>query len=92
MNTSTALAQPTLADLHGPALRILRRLLAGLERPPALKLGDALLHELESHPDCTLVISDPALLRRLVLRPDPLLLADAYFRGVTTSRATCTAR
>ena len=24
----------------------------------------------------------PWLLRRLVLRPDPLLLADAYFRGV----------
>ena len=81
MNTSTTFTQELPADLHAPALRILRRLLAGLERPPALRLGDALLHELESHPEYTLVIRDAAVLRRLVLRPDPLLLADAYFRG-----------
>ena len=37
-------------DLHRPALRILRRLLAGIERPPALRLGDAILHELETTP------------------------------------------
>ena len=82
MDHSTTLARPLPPDLHGPALRILRRLLAGIERPPALRLGDAILHELETHPEYTLVIRDPGLLRRLVLRPDPLLLADAYFRGV----------
>ena len=82
MSSSTTLAQSVPADLHGPALRILQRLLAGIERPPALRLGAAILHELESHPEYTLVIRDPGLLRRLVLRPDPLLLADAYFRGV----------
>lgn len=68
-------------DGYAAALRILRRLLAGIERPPALRLGDMLLHELESHPEYTLIIRDPGLLRRLVLRPDPLLLAEAYFRG-----------
>jgi cyclopropane-fatty-acyl-phospholipid synthase len=82
MDHSTSLARTAPVDLHAPALRILRRLLAGIERPPALRLGDALLHELEPHPEYTLVIRNPALLRRLVLRPDPLLLADAYFRGV----------
>lgn len=82
MDHSTTLARPLPPDLHAPALRILRRLLAGVERPPALRLGDAILHELEGHPEYTLVIRDPGLLRRLVLRPDPLLLADAYFRGV----------
>ena len=64
-------------DGYAAALRILRRLLAGIERPPALRLGDMLLHELESHPEYTLIIRDPGLLRRLVLRPDPLLLAEA---------------
>lgn len=82
MDHSTTLVRPASAVLHAPALRILRRLLAGMERPPALRLGDALLHELEAHPEYTLVIRDLTLLRRLVLRPDPLLLADAYFRGV----------
>lgn len=82
MDQSTTLARPLAADVHAPALRILRRLLSGMERPPALRLGDALLHELEAHPEYTLVIREPALLRRLVLRPDPILLADAYFRGV----------
>ena len=82
MDHSTTLARPLPPDLHAPALRILRRLLAGIERPPGLRLGDAILHELEAHPEYTLVIRDPGLLRRLVLRPDPLLLADAYFRGV----------
>lgn len=82
MDHSTRLVRPLPSDLHAPALRILGRLLAGVERPPALRLGDSLLHELGSHPEYTLVIRDLALLRRLVLRPDPLLLVDAYFRGV----------
>lgn len=42
-------------DGYAAALRILRRLLAGIERPPALRLGDMLLHELESHPEYTLM-------------------------------------
>lgn len=82
MDHSTTLARPLTPAPHAPALRILNRLLAGMERPPALRLGDAILHEFEAHPEYTLVIRDPGLLRRLVLRPDPLLLADAYFRGV----------
>jgi cyclopropane-fatty-acyl-phospholipid synthase len=82
MNNATTLTQTLPLDAPAPALRILRRLLAGMERPPALRIGEALLHEIEAHPEYTLVIRDPGLLRRLVLRPDPLLLADAYFRGV----------
>src|SRR5450830_350600 len=35
----------------------------------------------DESPAFTLVVCDPALLRRLVLERDPLLLADAYFRG-----------
>ena len=65
MDHSTTLARPLPPDLHAPALRILRRLLAGIERPPGLRLGDAILHELEAHPEYTLVIRDPGLLRRL---------------------------
>ena len=82
MNPSTTLGRRAPADAHAPARRILGRLLAGVERPPALRIGDALLAEPKAHPEYTLVIRDPGLLRSLVLRPDPLLLADAYFRGV----------
>jgi cyclopropane-fatty-acyl-phospholipid synthase len=47
--------------------------------PAGVGLGDMLLHELESHPEYTLIIQTRAC-ASLVLRPDPLLLAEAYFR------------
>ena len=48
MIASTTLTQPLPADLDAPARRILGRLLAGLERPPALRLRDALSGNLGS--------------------------------------------
>lgn len=64
-----------------PAIRILRRLLSSMENPPALRLWNDLLHDIKGASDYTLVIRDPEILRLLVLRRDPLILADAYFRG-----------
>jgi cyclopropane-fatty-acyl-phospholipid synthase len=65
-----------------PALRILRRLLAGMERPPALRLWNDTLHGHDTEANFTLVVRDPSLARRLVVGRSPVLLADAYFRGV----------
>lgn len=79
-------------DGYAAALRILRRLLAGIERPPALRLGDMLLHELESHPEYTLIIRDPGLLRRLVLRRIRCCWRKPISAAPSTLRETCTPR
>ncbi|MCD6681717.1 MAG: cyclopropane-fatty-acyl-phospholipid synthase family protein [Burkholderiaceae bacterium] len=73
---------PASTAAHEPALRILRRLLGGMERPPALRLGNQQEHALEDESGFTLILRDPSVLRRLVLSRDPVLLADAYIRGV----------
>lgn len=73
---------PASTAAHAPALRILRRLLGGMERPPALRLGNQQEHALEDESGFTLILRDPSVLRRLVLSRDPVLLADAYIRGV----------
>ncbi|MGA4814872.1 hypothetical protein ACPA9J_03690 [Pseudomonas aeruginosa] len=53
---------------------------AGRHRAPAgVASGRYALHELESHPEYTLIIRDPGLLRRLVLRPDPLPAGGSLF-------------
>ncbi len=65
-----------------PALRILHRLFAGMERPPALRLWDGRTLTLSQHPECTLVLRDPRVLRSLAAARNALPLADAYFRGV----------
>lgn len=62
-------------------LRILQRLLAGMDNPPAIRLWNEAHHQLSPASSFTLVVRDPVLLRRLVLRRDPLELADAYFQG-----------
>jgi cyclopropane-fatty-acyl-phospholipid synthase len=82
MSTDSAAVETFAGVPHEPAVRIVRRLLAGMNRPPRLRLWDDVLHDLGHDSEVTLVIRDPAVLRGLVLRPDPLLLADAYFRGV----------
>ncbi|WP_018991649.1 SAM-dependent methyltransferase [Aromatoleum toluclasticum] len=65
-----------------PAIRIVRRLLHGLEPAPALRLWDDTLCAPDERPaPFTLVLRDPAVLRRLVIEGNPLLLADAYVRG-----------
>jgi len=81
MNSNTPIADSTFSVPHEPAIRIMRRLLAGMENPPALRLWDNILHEFDGSSGVTLVFRDPEVLKRLVLRQDPLLLADAYFQG-----------
>jgi cyclopropane-fatty-acyl-phospholipid synthase len=74
----------TLAGARGPvapALRILRRLLQDVPRPPALRLWNEVEHLAFEDSDYTLVLRNPQLLRRLVLEGSPLALADGYFRG-----------
>lgn len=63
------------------ALRILRRLLDGLEAQPALRLWNEVLHVPAAEPEFTLVVNDAAMLRQLVFERSPLLLAQAYFAG-----------
>ena len=80
---SSAGTLPGLSTSRLPALRIFRRLLKGFEVPAAVRLWDGTLHPIDARaPAFTLVLRDPALLRRLVVERSPLLLADAYFRGV----------
>lgn len=64
-----------------PALRILRRLLQDVPRPPRLRLWNKVEHAPLADSDYTLVVRNPELLRRLVLQGSPLALADGYFRG-----------
>ncbi|VWC92052.1 cyclopropane-fatty-acyl-phospholipid synthase [Burkholderia contaminans] len=63
------------------ALRILHRLLDGMDKPPALRLWNELEYGHDTEADFTLVVRDPGLLRQLVIGCAPILLADAYFRG-----------
>jgi len=67
--------------LH-PAYRIFDRLLHGYGGTVALRLWDDTQHASgNKSPTFTLVVHDPAVLRRLALARNPLTLADAYFRG-----------
>jgi hypothetical protein len=75
------------------ALRILRRLLANFRGSAAVRLCNDIIHTIGGAvPAFTLVVRDPVVLRRLVLRRSPLLLSDAYFAGCSTSKATDTRR
>jgi cyclopropane-fatty-acyl-phospholipid synthase len=66
-----------------PAIRIFERLLDGFQVPAAVRLWDDSLHVRDGRaPAFTLVLRDPELLRRLVIERSPILLADAYFRGI----------
>ena len=65
------------------AVRIVRRLLATFNGSFALRLWNDVTHQFgRTTPAFTLVVCDPIVLRMLVLRPSPLVLADAYFRGL----------
>lgn len=81
------LATPELIQ-DQPALRIVERLMQGYRGGAALRLWDNTHHTLghkfkqtmaQPSPDFTLVLRDPGVLRKLVLTPDPMLLAEAYF-------------
>ena len=65
-----------------PAIRIFERLMRGFDGFAALRLWNDTVHApIGGTATFTLVLRDPALLRRLVLGRSPLLLADAYFHG-----------
>lgn len=68
--------------LTGPALRIIDRLLRGLDDAPAVRLWNGVVQNRRDHPPFVLVVRDPALLRRLVVDRNPIQLADAYFLGL----------
>ena len=86
MNSSSVLV-PHLA-LHQlraqqSAIRIFERLMRGYQGVVALRLWNNAVHApADQAPAFTLVVRDPALLRRLVLDRNPVLLADSYFSGV----------
>lgn len=85
MNFSASLMPPTLeksrhADV---AMRILIRLMRDFQNSAALRLWNDATHRIGNAPSAfTLVVLDPAILRKLVLHPNALVLADAYFRGL----------
>lgn len=61
---------------------LLAPLFAGLQGAIAVRLWNGeTLHMGRGAPECTLVIHDPRVLRQLMLKRDPLRLAEAYFSG-----------
>jgi cyclopropane-fatty-acyl-phospholipid synthase len=63
--------------------RILKRLLQDFRGSAAFRIWNDVTHTVGGAvPAFTLVVRDPSVLRRLVLRRSSLLLADAYFRGL----------
>ena len=66
---------------HG-ASRILHRLLHGFAGSANVRLWNDRLHSVgKGSAAFTLVLRDPTLLRKLVTSRNPVVLADAYFRG-----------
>jgi cyclopropane-fatty-acyl-phospholipid synthase len=64
------------------AIRIFERLMRGYDGAVALRLWNDSVHlSRDVQPALTLVVREPAVLRRLVLERSPLMLADGYFQG-----------
>jgi cyclopropane-fatty-acyl-phospholipid synthase len=64
-------------------VRIVKRLLNDFQGEVALRLWDGAQHVFgDAVPKFTLVVRDPAVLRKLVLKRNPITLVDAYFRGL----------
>jgi cyclopropane-fatty-acyl-phospholipid synthase len=85
MGTSTLVSGFTGNDARAVAAaqRILRRLLRGFRGSLDLRLwNESSLRLGPAAPEFTLVVRDPMVLRELVIRRDPLLIAEAHFRGL----------
>ena len=85
MSASTLVSHLPGNDSHAveAAQRIVRRLLRGFRGSVDLRLwNDSSLHLGSSAPEFTLVVRDPTVLRELVIRRNPLLMAEAHFRGL----------
>jgi cyclopropane-fatty-acyl-phospholipid synthase len=64
-------------------LRIVKRLLHDFQGAIALRLWNGAHYVLgQTPPKFTLVVRDPAVLRKLVMKRNPITLVDAYFRGL----------
>jgi cyclopropane-fatty-acyl-phospholipid synthase len=75
----TGPAERACADL---GVRVMRTLLRGYRGAMAFRLWNTVEHHLGEGPAAfTFVVNDPLVLRQLVLRRSPLMLADAYIRG-----------
>jgi len=78
-STVSASSRRTASDDAGAAVRILQILLQGIGVAAAFRVGDGPVHSVGSGaPAFTLVLRDPAALRKLLLGADALSLADAY--------------
>ncbi len=76
----TAPALP--ADSMDAATRILHRLLSGFPGSLEFRVGDRPPQRIGKGPPAfSITVRDPGVLRQLVLRADPLPLAEAYFHG-----------
>jgi len=63
--------------------RIFRGLLRGFRGSAAIRIRNGETHSIGAgRPAFTLVLQDPSILRKLVIQRSPILLADAYFRGL----------
>jgi len=73
----------TLESDHEEAVgRIFRGLLRGFRGSAAIRIRNGVTHSMGSgRPAFTLVLQDACVLRQLVFKRNPILLADAYFRG-----------
>ncbi len=64
-------------------VRIVKRLLHDFQGEIALRLWNGAHYVFgEAVPKFTLVVRDPAVLRKLILKRNPITLVDAYFRGL----------
>ena len=85
MPSATLLDEQSGSDTkHSNAtIRIVRRLLIDFQGAIALRLWNGAQYVFgPTVPKFTLVVRDPAVLRRLVMKRNPITLVDAYFRGL----------
>ncbi|HYB51018.1 MAG TPA: cyclopropane-fatty-acyl-phospholipid synthase family protein [Burkholderiaceae bacterium] len=76
-------ARPFAPDHEQAVDRIFRGLLRGFGGSAAIRIRNGLTHSIGSgRPAFTLVLQDASILRELVLKRNPIVLADAYFRGL----------
>jgi cyclopropane-fatty-acyl-phospholipid synthase len=85
MSSTTALDVPSSHDAKysNVTLRIFKRLLNNFQGAIALRLWNGAHYVVgQTAPKFTLVVRDPAVLRKLILKGNPTTLVDAYFRGL----------
>ena len=85
MPLAALLDVPTGSDARyiDATVRIVNRLLQNFQGDVALRLWNGTQYVFgQTVPEFTLVVRDPAVLRKLVMKRNPITLADAYFRGM----------